>query len=174
MPGLSCNSLIKIWLPVSGAYLIVCGAQGKLSALPKWVESLVLRLAWPLSYLPLLSPLFSCLFKPFSVVKDCLLREAMWSLCLRLSLERSLLCLHNVSPSVLKDILEASGIISGWSGRPFHGIVWHERTIWVGGRDHYPTRAEQKERNGSWMCEAEPEGLLWLIPNITAFILIHI
>ena len=81
-------------------------------------------------------------------MKSYLVREAVWSLCLRLSLEQSLLCLHNVSLSVLKHILEASGIISGWSGRPFHGIVWHERAIWVGGRDHYPTRAEQtgKER----------------------------
>ena len=121
-------------------------------------------------------PLFSCFFMlnlPFFCAV-CLVRVAMWSLCLCLSLEQSLLCLHNVPLPVLKHILEASGIISGWSGRPFHGIVWLERAIGVGGRDHYPTRAEQKEGSGSWMCEAEPEGLLWLIPNITAFILIHI
>lgn len=37
------------------------------------------------------------------------------------------LCLHNVSPFVLKHVLKASGIISFWSVRPFHGFVWLER-----------------------------------------------
>lgn len=172
MLGLSWNSIIKIWLPVSGAYLVVCRMQGELSAIPKWVVSLILNT-------PFFSPFFHSLGFFFMFVQalfstDCLVREAMWSLCLCLSLERPLLWLHNVSPFVLKHISEASGIISGWSGRPFHGIVWHERAIWVGGRDYYPTWAKQKERNGSWICEAEPEGVLWLIHDITAFILIHI
>ena len=86
---------------------------------------------------------------------------------------QSLLCLYNVWLFVLKPIWEASGIIFVWSARPFH-IVWHERAVWGSGRNHYPPFAEEKERNGSRTCEAEPEALLWLIPNIIAFTLIQI
>lgn len=66
----------------------------------------------------------SSLFKPFLAAVDCLVRKALWSLCLCLSLAQLLLCLCNVLLSVLKHFLAASGIISHWSGRPFHAIVW--------------------------------------------------
>lgn len=84
-------------------------------------------------------------------------------MCLALSVLRGVsLHLHNAWLSVPKHILEASGIICSWSGRPFHCIVCHERAVHVSGRDHPPTQDERRKEDSRWMCEAVPEGLLWL------------
>lgn len=69
-----------------------------------------------------------------------------------LSGEKSLFFFFSLIPAsshrfsfIFKLIWETSGSICGWSARLFH-IVWHERRVWVGGRDHYPPLPELKEK----------------------------
>lgn len=72
-----------------------------------------------LSYLPLFT-LFCCLCQPFfsTVCHRRRLNEVFSAVCL----QRTLSSLLSASLSVLKHILEASGMISAWSGSPFMAL----------------------------------------------------